>query len=165
VPETSCNLVDKGDFDAFLDGELSFERQSTWYSHLAACAVCRTHLDVYLEFRNTIRDDFVSLPSAVDDMFFQRLEKRRTEPLSNHRGDRRTLNRVRIPVSLRTLGVAIALLVLFGLLIPNQDRVEALPPSAIVQNQEAVHIERLSEMVLIQPYPLPGLIIESEAGN
>ena len=104
----------------YLDGELPSDAETRLFSHLAACPGCRHRFSAIMEFRRISRIDTVSVPPAVDDAFFQRLDRGRRDGTRRDRYmERRPLWQRRAPISLRAAATAAVFLFVAGLLWPR----------------------------------------------
>jgi len=113
----------------YLDGELESKSQSSLFSHMSACGECRSMMDSVLVFRRMIRQEFISLPPAADDLFFSRLAelKQREEQISRT-DDRSPLWNLRKSISMRAAVLAAVAVFIVGLLFPTPLRIEYVAP-------------------------------------
>ena len=104
----------------YLDGELPSDAETMLFSHLAGCPRCRQRFSAVMEFRRVSRLDVVSVPPAVDDRFFQRLDRVRRDGTRRDRYmERRPLWQRRAPISLRSAAAMAVVLFVAGLLWPR----------------------------------------------
>jgi len=117
------------DLQRYLDGELQAGSQSSLFSHMADCGECRSMMESVLVFRRMIRQEFISLPPAADDVFFSRLaELKQREDQICRSEDRSPLWNLRKSISLRTAVLAAVVVFIVGLLFPTPLRVEYVTP-------------------------------------
>lgn len=147
----------------YLDGELTFDEQPVLFAHLAACDPCRRTLAATMDFRRMSRQEVVSVPAAVDDAFFQRLDqlKHRTDRLDRS-ADRSPLWNSRTPVSLRTATAVALVLFLVGFFFPQQvsDSVDSsIQVEGIEERVEFTPASRYRSEAVYVFYP--GLTVEA----
>jgi anti-sigma factor RsiW len=161
---TPCDPRLEETLNHYLDGELTFDQQPVLFAHLAACDPCRRTLAATMDFRRMSRQEVVSVPGAVDDTFFQRLDqlKHRTDRL-NRSADRRPLWNSRTPISLRAASALALVLFLAGFFFPQHisDSLEV-----------PLGVEGVGERVELPPVPpfrseavyvfYPGLTVEAQ---
>ena len=145
----------------YVDGELPSSRQAMLFAHLAACPGCRSQFNALLAFRLAVRQEVLTVPPAVDEAFFARIDRlrRAAHPAPDRAAARGlfgdTLRR-RVPVGLAA--AVTVLLVTLGLLA------RPMPPAA-----EAVPSNRLTEVVTDDGnalYVMDGITVEvSKSGR
>ncbi len=147
----------------YVDGELPLDRQAALFAHLASCEHCRLLLDSIINFRRAGRQEYIAVPTAVDDAFFKRLAHRKISgERIDREAERRPLWLVRGPVSVRSAVAAAVVLFVLGLLVP----VYAPPPfpvRSVEATEERVEfpdrVQSSSEMVYVI---YPGVTVEAK---
>lgn len=109
----------------FLDGDLPSDDQPGVFAHLARCSECRRMVDGVLRFRSMSRRERIRVPPAVDEAFFQKLEKHQRQNHVRH-APRRFPRHKRRLVSLRSAVVAAIVLLSLGLLVPLGSQKESI---------------------------------------
>ncbi len=163
TPETaSCRGGMEEALNLYVDGELSFAAQPALFAHLAACERCRRVLASTMEFRRMSRQEVLSVPAAVDDAFFRRLEQlKRREARVDRFADRRPLWQTRSRVSLRAAATAAMALFFVGLLFPRQAGEPRATP-LVEGRQERVELAPAAAPVGEAVYVFyPGLTVEA----
>lgn len=119
APIPSCRDGMEEALNLYIDGELAFENQPPLFSHLAVCDSCRRTLEATMDFRRMSRQEVISVPAAVDDQFFQKLNqvKKRAETVDRW-ADRRPLWQAKTRVSLRVATTVALFLFLAGVFVP-----------------------------------------------
>ena len=109
----------------YLDGDLSFVQQPELFEHLASCKTCRRTMDSVLAFRRMSRQEYLALPPAADEVFFERLTrlKQLTDKVDRSE-DRKPLWNAKRSVSLRSALALAGIVFLIGLLVPMPARTE-----------------------------------------
>jgi len=162
-PAAPCDPQLEEALSLYLDGELSFEEQPVLFAHLAACDPCRRTLAATMDFRRMSRQEVVSVPAAVDDTFFQRLDqlKHRTDRLDRS-ADRSPLWNSRTPVSLRTATAAALVLFLVGFFFPQQVAESGDASISVEGVEERVEFSPASQYRSEAVYVFyPGLTVEA----
>ena len=163
LPTAPCDPQLEEALNLYLDGDLSFEEQPVLFAHLAACDPCRRTLAATMDFRRMSRQEVVSVPAAVDDAFFQRLDqlKHRTDRLDRF-ADRSPLWNSRTPVSLRTATAAALVLFLVGFFFPQQVSDSVDKPISVEGVEERVEFTPVSRDRSEAVYVFyPGLTVEA----
>ena len=161
---TSCSPRQVEALSQYLDGELVFDQQPALFAHLAACERCRRTLAATMDFRRMSRQEVVSVPAAVDDAFFQRLDqlKHRTDRVTRM-ADRRPLWNSRTPISLRTASAVALVLFLAGFFFPQQMAKTTDGPPPVEGVGERVEFAPLAPYRSEAVYVFyPGLTVEAQ---
>ncbi len=135
----------------YLDGDLSFVQQPELFEHLASCKTCRRTMDSVLAFRRMSRQEYIALPPAADEVFFERLA--RLKLLTNQvdrREDRKPLWNVKRSISLRSALALAGVVFLVGLLVPMPARTE-YATALIHLEVERVQFEPSNSMIIESP--------------
>lgn len=149
----SCRQTDFEEaLNAFVDGILSTDDQVTLFEHLAGCTQCRSELDAIMTFRRISRQEYISVPPAVDDEFYKKLAAHKSQDINQSDVDRSVLA-ANVPMSLRTIILAASVVFLIGFFIPGnmtsadtkvvetrQERVNLASTSATSSMLEAVYV-------------------------
>ena len=149
----------------YVDGELGLEQQAPLFSHLAVCAQCRQQLDSVLHFRRLSRQETISVPPGVDDVFLKRLQKQKG--LGNQidrAADRRPLWQSKRTVSLRGGIILAASIFIAGLLYPTSTVSDPLTRGIVIGQDESVEFtdSELMEGKRNTVYVFyPGLTVEA----
>lgn len=150
------------ELNLFLDGELPLERQSDLYAHLAETPESRSFMDMVMLFRRMSRQEFIELPPAADERFFERLaEVKASNERFDRVEDRKPLWNTRKPVSVRTAIAAVVVVFTVGLMLPYSADNETI---FIAQEEERVYFD-MPQTRVMQSYIYvyePGLTIEAE---
>ena len=162
-PEAAtCSEEMEEALNLYMDGELAFGEQPLLFAHLATCDCCRRILSSMLEFRRMSRQEAMSVPPAVDEAIFERLNqvKERSTRIDRY-WDRRPLWQKRASVSLRAAALAAVMLFGAGLMFP-QDVGTPLAVTAVVSEDE--HVEQGNTYVIqrdVMYVFYPGLTVEA----
>lgn len=151
------------ELNLFLDGELSFDRQADLYSHLAEHPESRSFMDSILLFRRMSRQEFIAVPPAADDEFFDRLATLKASKSQIDRvQDREPLWNLRKSISMRTALATVVAVFMVGLLLPISNTTDAT--SFLEQEEERVFFD-IPQTRVLQSYIyvfVPGLTIEAD---
>ncbi|NNE70321.1 MAG: zf-HC2 domain-containing protein [Rhodothermales bacterium] len=145
----------------YLDGELDLDSQGPLFGHLSECASCRSSMDAVLAFRRVAREEYIAVPQAADEAFFDRLAdlKERSERV-DRAGDREPLWQARRSVSLGTTVLMAACLFILGLYLPRVSATEST--FGVVGEQEMVDLDAPLFGVMNTVYVItPGVTVES----
>jgi hypothetical protein len=151
----------------FVDGELPLDEQRPLFAHLADCTACARTLDGLLKFRRISRQEHLGVPPAVDEAFFQRLDRAKaTHQHVDRAADRRPLWNARTPVSLRAAAVVAVLVFFAGLFVPRAEPV-LRPLGTVIGEEERVEFVDVSappsrEAVYVF---YPGLTVEAQKSD
>lgn len=139
--------------NSFVDGILSTDDQITLFEHLASCTTCRAELDAILTFRRISRQEYIAVPSSVDDEFFNRLAAHKSQQDPSHTDVDRSVLAANVPLSLRTILLAASIVFLIGFFVPanmtsadtkvvetRQERVNLASSTATSSVLEAVYV-------------------------
>lgn len=115
----SCTGLNQEELNLYLDGELPFSRQQALFSHMTTCQDCRSVMEAVLTFRRMSRQEYINLPPAADDRFFKRLAELKSAGDQRNRSlERAPLWQARRTISVRAGMSAVAVVFLFGVLLP-----------------------------------------------
>jgi len=148
----------------YLDGEMPFDEQPALFAHLALCDGCRRTMDGVLTFRRMSRQEFLHLPPAADDIFFERLAqlKQRSDRV-DRAAERRPLWYARKAVSLRSAVLTAVLVFMIGVFLPANATEE--PPTVFVEIEEELVEFPVFQFPFREPTAVyvfyPGLTIEA----
>lgn len=147
----------------YADGELPAEREAELFSHLAGCRRCRHTFNAILRFRTLSRQEYLSVPPAVDDALMKRLTMRRDAARQVDRAaERRPLWQSRTPVSLRAGVVALVLVFFSGFLLPLSTS-DTMQASVVLVEDEHVRFDAVPEFRREQVIVFyPGLLVEAD---
>ena len=150
-PEGSACSTNSNEFlHRYLDGELSFDVQSSLFEHMADCEICRRMMESVLAFRRMSRQEFLAYPPAADDVFFERLAKlKKQSDQVNREYDRKPLWNASRSISLRSALALAGVVFLIGLFVPMPSRTDYA--TALIQ----LEVER------VQFEPSDSIVIES----
>jgi anti-sigma factor RsiW len=130
----------------YLDGEMPFSEQPALFAHLAVCDACRRTMDGVLTFRRMSRQEFLHVPPAADDVFFERLAqlKQRSDRV-DRAAERRPLWHARRAVSLRSAVLTAIVVFMVGVFLPANTPEESA----------AVFVEIEEELVEFPAFQFP----------
>ena len=153
------------DLNLYLDGELSPEKEGALFNKLSSDQNLRELMDSVLLFRRMSRQEYISLPPAADDRFFQRLaEIKDGMGKVDRSGDRQPMWNSKRPVSLKSAIAAVAAVFIVGLSLPMSNHSTTV---FLAQEEEQVRFNTPQTRVL-QSYIYvfePGLMIEADKGE
>lgn len=145
----------------FVDGELPGDRQPEFFAHLAVCASCRHSIDSILKFRRIGRQEYISVPPAVDDAFFKRLAQHKSNGRRvNRYVDRDPVWRMHTRLSLRSVVMVSLVVFIAGLLIQVKSSTTEIPSSITGEVERIEFIENAQQTEAVYVF-YPGLIVEA----
>ena len=146
----------------YVDGILPSDDQVILFEHLAVCDDCREELDAIMTFRRISRQEFIQVPPAADDVFFERLAAH-TSPDPAQTDIDRSVLAANVPMSLRTLLLAASVVFLIGFFIPSN--ISSADQKVVETRQERVNLasSSTSRSVLEAVYVFyPGLTVTAD---
>jgi len=148
---------------SYLDGDLSFVKQPELFEHLASCKTCRRTMDSVLAFRRMSRQEYIALPPAADEVFFERLNRlKQQNDQVNRSADRKPLWDAKRSISLRSALALACIVFLVGLLVPMPARTDYA--TALIQLEvERVQFEPSDSIIIETPiyYLGDGIMVEA----
>lgn len=132
----------------YVDGELPLDRQAELFARLAEDRDARAQFNALMAFRLATRVDALTVPSAVDEALFARIDHLRANHLGQRAEDRRPFRALRGRVTVgAALAVAVLVIVVQMLMPPPVETVRLVP----VEYAEPVYVM------------LPGVTVEEDA--
>jgi len=154
------------DLNLYLDGELSFSKQTALFEQLSHDSELRTQMEAVLMFRRMSRQEHISVPQAADDRLFERLAEMKAGLQKFDRAeDRQPLWKANRRVSVRSALAAVTAVFLIGLLLPMSGSDNST--TFLSQEEEQVTFDSPRTRIL-QSYIYvfePGLTIEAEGSR